>query len=333
VDETLRLPTDTILCGDAYALIRDLPDESVDLAITSPPYYKQRDYGAGIGDEPDVQGYVDQLVKLFQQCVRVIKPEGNIVFNVGDKYEDASLLLVPYRFAQAALATGIARLVNQITWVKQNPTPRQFKRRLVSSTEPFFHFAKADDYYYDSAAFQSRRSKHPPKRSGSRVGESYFALIDRSELTPEQKARARAALAEAIQEVHDGRIVDLRMKIRGIHAEAFGGQSGGRQMHMERDGFTIIRLRGEALKRDVIVSPVENIKGANHPAIYPVQVIVEFVRLLSPAGGIVLDPFMGFGSTAMACVMTNRRYIGFELNPEYCAAASHRLAEAPAALF
>ena len=65
------------------------------------------------------------------------KNDGSIVFNIGDKYQDSNLLLVPYRFALAATETGLVKLVNEVTWVKRNPTPRQFRRRLVSSTEPF----------------------------------------------------------------------------------------------------------------------------------------------------------------------------------------------------
>ena len=127
--------------------------------------------------------------------------------------------------------------------------------------------------------------------------------------------------------MRDGKIADLRMKIRGVHAEAFGGQSGGRQMQLEKNGFTIIRLRGESIKRDVIESPVESVKGSIHPAIYPVQVVVEFLRLLTPDGAVVLDPFVGSGSTAVACKATGRHYMGFELNPDYCEEARRRIAE------
>ena len=98
-------------------------------------------------------------------------------------------------------------------------------------------------------------------------------------------------------------------------------------MHLERDGFTIIRLKGEPIKRDVIESPVESVKRSIHPAIYPVQVIVEFLRLLTPGDALVLDPFMGSGSTAVACKLAGRHYIGFELNPDYCEEADRRVAD------
>ncbi len=129
-----NLPLDQILCGDNQELIRKLPDRCIQLIITSPPYFQQRDYGGGMGNENHVDEYIDKLICLFYECIRVLRNDGNIVFNIGDKYQDSSLLLVPYRFALAATSTELVKLVNEITWVKKNPTPRQFKRRLVSST-------------------------------------------------------------------------------------------------------------------------------------------------------------------------------------------------------
>ena len=319
------LPVDTILCGDAYELIRDIPDDSVHLVITSPPYFQQRDYGAGIGGEESVEDYVDALVQLFRECVRVVRPDGSIVFNVGDKYLQGSLSLTPYRFAIAASDVDGVRLVNEVTWVKRNPTPRQFRRRLVSSTEPFFHFVTSDEYYYDIGAFLADDAAPRARKNGRNVGQSHFGKIDASDLTAAQKAHARAELSAAIQEVHDGKFTDLRMKIRGVHAEAFGGQEGGRAAQLARNGFTIIRLKGEKLKRDVIETPVETVRNSIHPAIYPVRVVREFVRLLTPPGAVVLDPFMGSGSTAVACVSEGRRYVGFELNEEYCREAEARV--------
>ena len=284
------LPIDKILCGDNMELIQQLPDSCIQLIITSPPYFQQRDYGGGIGNEKNVDEYIDKLLSLFRECVRVVCSDGSIVFNVGDKYHDSSLLLVPYRFALAATGTGLVRLVNEITWVKKNPTPRQFKRRLVSSTEPFFHFVKSDDYYYNPKAFLTEPSTNQKtqKKTNTKIGQSYFELIDQSELTDQEKAVARFELTE----VKRGKIHSFRMKIRGIHAEPFGGQMGGRTLQLKNKGFTIIRIQGNKLKRDIIETSVASEKGNIHPAIYPIELIEEFLHLLTPSGSIVLDPYI-----------------------------------------
>ena len=167
------LPRDQILCGDNIELIRQLPNRSVQLVITSPPYFQQRDYGGGMGNEARLAEYLENLLSLFRECVRVVKDDGSLVFNLGDKYEDSSLLLVPYRFAIGATETGLVKLVNDVTWVKKNPTPRQFRRRLVSSTEPFFHFVKTEDYFYNPDAFMTNEDTPQQLRAqGRSVGRS-----------------------------------------------------------------------------------------------------------------------------------------------------------------
>ena len=325
------VPMDQILCGDNLELIQQLPDGSIQLVITSPPYFQQRDYGSGMGNEKNVNAYIDILLCLFRECVRVLTDDGNIVFNIGDKYQNSNLLLVPYRFALAAMDTGGVRLVNEITWVKKNPTPRQFSRRLVSSTEPFFHFAKSDHYFYNPKAFLAKTHAPPPpkKKNGTNVGQKYFELIDKSDLSDAEKTVARTELAQVIQEVKSGKTHSFRMKIRGIHAAPFGGQEGGRTSQLRNKGFTIIRIHGNKLKRDVIETPVATLKGNKHPAIYPVEVVEEFLHLLTPIGAVVLDPFMGAGSTAVACKRLGRHYIGYDINAEYCEDARQRVLQTP----
>lgn len=174
------------------------------------------------------------------------------------------------------------------------------------------------------------KNAHPARTSNpanSNIGKGYFNLIEKSELTFVQKELARIELQEVIQEVKKGEIEGFRMKIRGIHSEPFGGQPGGRQIQLEKKGFTIIRIHGRSMKRDVIETAVESLKGVNHPAMYPVLLVQELISLLSHQGDVVLDPFIGSGSTAMAAKALDRHYIGIELNPEYCQIAKERLTE------
>ena len=316
-----------VLCGDNVVKLFDVEPRSVDLVVTSPPYFQQREYSAeGMGNEETVEEYIDNLLATFDRIVRIMKPTGNIVYNLGDKIIDGSTQLIPYQFALKVLDNFDLRLVNDITWVKSNPTPHQFSRRLIASTEPFFHFALGRDYYYDRSAFLPAARKKRSKPS-DKLGARYRELIEESDLSKSQRENAHKALDEVIADVHEGKIHSFRMKIRGIHAPAYGGQEGGRKMRVERYGFTIIRISGERLKRDVIESPVESLPGNGHPAIFPVNVIREFIRLLSPKGGMVLDPYLGSGSTAVAALLEGRNSLGIDISKEYCIAAERRLRE------
>jgi len=322
-----------ILLGDSATLLKEIPPDQIDLIITSPPYFRQREYGNfpnEIGNEETVEQYVQNVMKVFNECIRIIKPTGSVVFNIGDAYDNGNLLLVPFRFAIEAQKNKDAKLINAVTWVKKNPTPRQYKKRLVSSTEPFFHFVKSDDYYYDLNRFleENNRKIKASKRENN-VGQGYFRLIEESNLTVEQKEKARKDLTETIERVKQGEIESFRMKIRGIHAPAFGGQSGGRQIQLEKQGYTIIEIHGNVIKRDVIESAVETIKGRIHPAIYPKFIIKQFIKLTTKPNDIVLDPFVGSGTTCVTSKKLGRRYIGIDVNPDYCLYAEKRLKELP----
>lgn len=319
-----------VICGDALEILKTIPDNSVDLVITSPPYYKQRKYGGtGIGNELTVDEYINNLMEVFRECVRVIKDSGSIVFNIGDKYEKGSLLLVPYRFAIEALRREKVKLINEVTWVKLNPVPRQDPKKLVPSKEPFFIFVKSENYYFNKDAFMDFLGilRRESKKSKNSIGQRYFSLIEKSNLSKEEKERAKAELLKAIEEVKSGKIEGFRMKIRGIHAMPYGGQEGGRKLHIEKDGFTIIKIHGKPTKRDIIEAPVETIKGNIHPAIYPEFIVQEFLKLLTKEGDIVLDPFIGSGTTGVVAKRMGRRFIGIEINPEYCKYAEERISK------
>lgn len=319
-----------IICGDAIEVLKTLPNDSVDLVITSPPYYKQREYGGiGIGNEQSVEEYIENLMKVFKECVRIIKDTGSIVFNIGDKYEKGSLLLVPYRFAIEALKREKVFLVNEITWVKVNPTPRQDPKKLVPSKEPFFIFAKSKNYYFNKNAFMDflGNIRNKKKLTSNDVGKKYFELIEKSNLSEQEKRKAKEELVKVIDELKTGKIESFRMKIRGIHAMPYGGQEGGRKIHIEKNGFTIIRIYGNSIKRDIIESPVETIRGNIHPAVYPEFVIQELLKLLTKEGDVVLDPFMGSGTTGVVAQKMKRKFIGIEINPDYCKYAEERISK------
>lgn len=320
----------TIIQGDCLDVLRQIKSNSVNLIITSPPYYKQREYnGKGIGNERTVDEYLDNLITIFNECVRVTKDTGAIVFNIGDKYEDGGLSLIPQRFAIRVIDSQKVFLVNNLTWEKLNPTPRQDRKKLVQSTEPFFIFAKSKDYVFNLDEYLSHlkllNGKKSKNNGNNGIGKKYFGLIENSGLLDEEKAHAKRELEKVIIDVKNGIIESFRMKIRGIHAEPYGGQAGGRQIQLDKNGFTIIRINGEKLKRDIIESPVESIKNTEHPAVYPLYLVQEIIKLLSNPNDIVLDPFVGSGTTCIAARNLKRNYIGIEIDSNYVKYANSRL--------
>ena len=321
-----------VICGDCCAALREIPANSIDLVLTSPPYFQQREYagGDGIGNEKTLETYIDNIISVFQECVRVIKPTGTLVFNVGDKYVNGNLLLVPYRFAIEVQKLRSVKLINELTWVKINPAPKQDPRELIPSTEPFFIFAKSNDYYFNREAFLEYRDKYcngGHRNSGNDIGKKYYELIDNSELSAEQKKLAATELGGVIADVKMGKLESFRMKIKGIHALPYDGLTGGRLTQLETKGFTIIKIYGNSIRRDIIESTVESIKGNIHPAVYPEFIVQEIIKLLTRENDVVLDPFLGSGTTAVVAKCLKRNYIGIEIHSEYIDYAIRRIDE------
>jgi len=321
----------TVIMGDNLQILKQFEDECVDLIITSPPYFQQRDYGngeLGIGNEITENDYIQNLLNVFSECIRVTKKTGSIVYNLGDKYLNGNLSLIPYKFAIKANENNGVFLINQLTWAKLNPTPRQEKRKLIQATEPFFIFAKSKDYYFDLENYLSHLDdfhKNSNSKPSENLGKKYFKLIEDSDLSENEKIKAKHELNEVINLTHKGEIVGFRMKIRGIHKLAYGGQDGGRNNQIKNNGFTIIKILGNRMKRDIIESPVEITKDNHHPAVYPSYIIQELIKLLSKEGDIVLDPFCGSGTTCLAAKTLGRNFIGIEINSEYVSLTNERL--------
>jgi DNA modification methylase len=320
-----------IILGDCLDILRKMPPNHIDLIITSPPYFQQRDYGngtLGVGNEETEAAYLHHLTDIFRECVRITKETGALVFNLGDKYVNGGLSLLPYKFAITAAAEAGVFLINQITWSKLNPTPRQDKRKLIQATEPFFIFAKSKNYYFDLDNYLKHLddlNKNVKKQPTNGLGKKYFELIEQSTLSLEEKENAKKELNEAIKAVQTGEMDSFRMKIKDVHKLAYGGQEGGRNNQIRDKGFTIIKLWGNKLKKDVIESPVEMTRDNHHPAVYPIYIVQELIKLLSKEGDLVLDPFCGSGTTCLAARNLNRAYLGIEINPDYVALTNERL--------
>jgi site-specific DNA-methyltransferase (adenine-specific) len=136
-------------------------------------------------------------------------------------------------------------------------------------------------------------------------------------------------LRKWIAEVKNGNLPGFTMKLLGVHSLPFGGVCGGRTKELLTKGFYFIRSTGRRLQRDVLECPVASVKGNRHPAIYPQALVERLLQHFTRFDDIVLDPFLGSGTTALACRKLGRRFVGIELVPEYVEEARQRLENAP----
>ena len=144
---------DVILHGDVYACLDYLDNNSVAVAITSPPYWKQRDYGFNgqIGQEKTPEEYIGRLVKIYNKLRQKLRKDGIFFLNIGDKYLNqygkSHLLQIPYRLAYHMVKDGWY-LEDVIIWYKPNHMPSSVKDRFTNTYEPVLVFTKSKNNIY-----------------------------------------------------------------------------------------------------------------------------------------------------------------------------------------
>lgn len=166
-----------IVNADALQTLKQLPGESIQCVVTSPPYYGQRDYGVAgqIGREKTLDEYIADLVAVFAEVYRALHPSGTLWLNLGDAYANSStakkmglksknLALIPSRVAIALQEQGWY-LRSDIAWFKKTPMPESVKDRPTNAWEHVFLFAKSPKYFYNAEAVneQSTGSRRPRK--------------------------------------------------------------------------------------------------------------------------------------------------------------------------
>lgn len=129
----------------------DLEDRSIDMILTSPPYYSHRNYGNKnqIGLEDTVNAYIEKLMEVFNECYRVLSDDGSCWVVIGDTYINGCLASIPHQFAIEMMRNGWIQR-NCIIWHKTNPKPESVKTRLGTSNEFIFFFTKKNNYFFDA---------------------------------------------------------------------------------------------------------------------------------------------------------------------------------------
>ncbi len=165
---------DQIYCGDSLEQLSALPSELIDCTVTSPPYYRQRDYTGidQIGLEQTPEEYIERLVAVFRETLRVTKESGSLWLVIGDKYVDGEQLGMPWRVALALKEIGW-RLRSDVIWHKPNAMPSSVKTRPTVDHEYNFFFTKSKDYYYDADAIREPHVTFSDK-SKMRGGRGHF---------------------------------------------------------------------------------------------------------------------------------------------------------------
>lgn len=320
-----------IQVGDARAQLLRFPEAFADMVVTSPPYANGlRDYGVEgqLGVEPTVDAWAENVLDTLEPLERVLKPAGTLWLNVGDGYARKraqgapakSLLLGPERLALKLIERGWI-LRNKIVWAKPNGMPSNVGDRLRHQWEHVFVFARARHYFFDLDAVRVPHTSRPPKRRERTHPAS--RRRDRWQGTYGDRGNGLArnrALGRVGHELgkNPGDVWTIPTSAwRGDHHATFPValaerciSAGCPEKVCTNCGAAwrrkVERRLGAVAVRGVLRQQCDCAKHATH-------------------AGIVLDPFLGSGTTAVAAEKLNRDWAGIELNPDYAALAMERI--------
>jgi DNA modification methylase len=272
----------TIICGDAAGELAKLKSDSVALTVTSPPYFRHRDYGVDgqIGQEKRLDQYLERMKVVLEQVLRVTTSKGVCFIVVGDSYRAGKLLLVPHRLAILASEIGWT-MRNDIILHKLDAAPDSAKNRWRSAHEHILFLAKKPTrYVFKDEVVRVPYSPVTIRRWGN--GQTYGGRKSASR-SPKNEPRVQ-------------------------HGKSFELNPNG------------------CLPTDVWSLPNGN-SSAQHYAAFSKGLVARIMQACTEEGDLVLDPFVGSGTTAVVAKAINRSCVGIELNPTYAKMAQKALAK------
>lgn len=287
-----------VLEGDCRQILKTLPDESVHCVVTSPPYYGLRDYGheGQIGLEDQPAAFVDQLVGVFSEVRRVLRSDGTLWMNLGDTYAANRSYQV---------ADNKHKDVGNDRPMK---VPAGFKTKdLLGIPWRVALALQADGWYLRQDIIWSKPNPMPESVTDrcTKAHEYIFLLAKSERYYYDQDAIKEPSNPE------NNRDSGTRRR------EVPPGQRTD-------SGFDNGRNYDDRNKRDVWSVTVKPFAGA-HFATFPPDLIEPCILAGCPAGGTVLDPFGGAGTTGLVADRHGRDAILIELNPEYADMARRRI--------
>lgn len=324
-----------LISGDSLEVLQHISSNSIDCCVTSPPYWQKRQYeNGGLGLEPTPSEYIESLFKIIKEVRRVLKPSGAFWLNIGDSYQNKTLLGIPWRIALKMIDDGWI-LRNDIIWNKHKGGLISNDDRFGSVFEDFFFFVKNDKYYFEADAIRSK-PRQAFVKNGSVVsatgvsGVRYRRQIEMSSsLTELEKASAIEHLEAVLNRIKRGEISDFRMVIRNeqrtTHSDSL--KLSGRAKELKEKGFYFLfyNPKGQMPGNVWDVIPEDSQHRKMHFAPYPEELCIIPIKSTCPRDGVVLDPFCGTGTTMKVAYELGRKSVGIDLSNEYIKIAKERI--------
>ena len=264
-----------------------LPDESIDLVITSPPYADRRISSYG-GIHPDK--YIEWFLPISEQLFRVLKPTGSFILNIKENVRNGERETYVIELILALRKQGWL-WIEEYCWYKKNSYPGKWPNRFRDSWERCLHFTKQKKFkmYQDAVKvpigdwakqrFKSMTEKDFVRhisQTNSKFGRNVSNWLNRSKVYPHN---------------------------------------------------VLVFEKEHCIEPNTVIHFATECSNRNHSATFPVELPSWFIKLFTRKDNIVLDPFMGVGTTAIAATLLGRNYIGIESLSDYVEEATKNIEE------
>ncbi|MGW0731851.1 DNA-methyltransferase [Streptomyces sp. NPDC002851] len=278
----------TQLAGDSLELLGELPADSVDLFITSPPFplLRKKAYG-----NTDQENYVDWLVKFAKLAKDALKPEGSLVIDIGGAYQ----------------AGAPVRSLHQF-------------RALLAFVDKLGYFLAEEFYWYNKSKLPSPIEWVNKRKIRAKDAVNTVWWLSKNEFPKADTSRVRVPYSESMQRLLKNPSGYYRPKERPSEhniGKAFGVDNGGA---LPSNLLSI----SNSQSNDAYLRAVKAIKRSGHPARFPLKLPEFFIEMLTDPGDLVVDFFSGSNSTGLVAENLGRKWLSFELDPSYAALSAVR---------
>jgi len=328
VESDVTFKNGKILVGDVLERLKDIPDETIDCIITSPPYKGLRDYGVEgqWGNETSNGEFLLKMNRLMKELFRVLKNTGTCWINLGDGYVEKSLMCVPWEFLLNCKNAGwIIR--NVIPWIKDNPMPQSTIDRLTNFWEPVFFMVKNSKYNFNLdairvvAKFQEEKIKKKIKEKYADNPSSNVARLHKNRIgNPNNKQDQTLGVDGKPRPNYYG----FNERWKANKEKKYGEDEGNRARTVSY--MNTVTGSNEKGKNpgDVFFINTKAFPEA-HFATFPPELPEIVIKCGCPPNGVVLDPFLGSGTVGLVAEQLNKKWIGIELNEKYVEICKRRI--------
>lgn len=281
---------DIIYQGECLDYLRNntmLPAKSIDLVMTSPPYSDRRKSAYG-GIQPDK--YVEWFLPISEQLYRVLKPTGSFVLNIKEHVRDGERETYVLELILALKKQGWL-WTEEYCWYKKNSYPGKWPNRFRDSWERCLHFTKTKKFKMYQDAVKVPIGDWAQSRFKSMTEKDFTRYVSRTNSK-------------------FGRNVSNWLNRRKVFPHN-----------------VLVFEKEHYVEPTTVLNFATECSNRNHSAVFPIELPSWFIRLFTQKGDVVLDPFLGIGTTAMAALLLDRRYIGIEASPEYVREATRYIEE------